>query len=151
MTSLQRLAIEFLVAAGLLGGAWLWFHSYTKQQQQIGEDRVIKAAKDASDKQRDEDEGHLAVARRDHAAEMAHAGLGYAAALRDLESRRLRDLQAARSALPASAAAKDQSGPTGNGVTSCSVSVDEEYAILVLAHRVDELNAAARAVNEALQ
>jgi len=149
----NRLLVEGIVALVLLVAGWGWFIHHDHQQQAIGAQAVIDADANAVKRQKGIDDAVLATAVKHHEAEMASVASGYAAALRDLQSRLMQPRPVTPSTCAAQDHTADQSGSTGGGSEVVRVPdyPDLRYPYLVLAHRLDELNAAARQVNEVSQ
>lgn len=146
---MNRLLIEALAALAIAGAAWgLWVH-HDRVQQKIGAQAVIDADKAAVDRQKGLDDAKIAAAERTHEAEMAQAGLGYAAALAAIKPRIVR-IPAPLSPVPGADHPPDPGRPAGDRAENCQLSSEYQRAIYVLAWRVDELNAEARRVNASL-
>lgn len=150
---MSRLGLEAIAVAVLALLGWIWLGSHDAKERQIGRDEIIKLDAEAVEKQKQKDAADLARARKDHEAEMANAGLGYAAALRDLQSRIVQPRPITPGTCAAESHPADQGGSAGSGPEVVRVPdyPDLRYPYLVLAHRLDELNAAAREVNEVSQ
>ena len=140
---LERWMIEAIVLVGLaFAGYGLWVH-HDETQQKIGAEKVIKADKDATDKQRAADEALIAAAEKQHVKELTDVALAYNAK----PTAHVVCHAVPSSPVPASAGGTSASGPSTDGQNGDDVHPDITPALWVFALRMDEANADLRRLN----
>jgi len=144
---MNRLFIEILIAAALFGAGIVWLDRHDAAQQAIGEKNIKDADKAGVERQKKIDDVKIADAGRIKANELQEIKDRYSVGPVKLTSHIV-----CHSTVPFSTSIETQlhgseGGPTVDRTGHDDVHPDISYALKVFAHRLDQLNAEARQLN----